>query len=120
MSLTGSTISWPHHLKRSDHVPVTALRIVVGLSNGISRGQAFHASLFGHNVLVANHDEDLGVSHHCKCLHAAILGEETLMKSVADSGHSCQTQRSDSKKSRICTLGNGFERLRGQAVRPKI
>ncbi len=42
------------------------------------------------------------------------------MKSVADSGHSCQTQRSDSKKSRICTLGNGFERLRGQAVRPKI
>jgi hypothetical protein len=69
-----SGISWPHHLKRSDYVPVSALRIVAGLSNGISRGQAFDTPLFGHNVLAASHDEDLGVSHHCKCMHAAILG----------------------------------------------
>src|SRR5260370_14578018 len=68
-----SGISWWHHFKGSDHVPVTALRIVAGLSDGISRRQAFGAPLFGHNVLVASHDENFGVSGHCKSrsVHAA-------------------------------------------------
>jgi hypothetical protein len=34
-----------------------------------------------------------------------IPGEETLVKSVADSGHSCQTQRFDRKESRNRTSG---------------
>src|SRR5260370_19778579 len=78
-----------------------ALRIVAGISNGISGGQACEAPLFGHNVLVASHDEDLW-SQPLLQMYACCntRGEEILMKSVADSGHSCQTQRSDSKKSR--------------------
>ena len=61
-----SSISLPHYVKGSDYVPVTAFRIVTGLSDGIPRRQAFDAPQFGHNVLVANHDEDFGVRCHCK------------------------------------------------------
>ncbi len=61
-----SGIPWLHHRKGSDHVPVTAFRVVAGLSDGISRWQAFDAPPFGRNVLVASHDEDFGVGYHCK------------------------------------------------------
>src|SRR5258708_37704880 len=69
-----STISGRHYVQGSDYVPVIALRIVVGLSDGISRRQAFDAPPFGNNVLIASHDKDFGVSHHCRCVHAAVTG----------------------------------------------
>jgi len=69
-----SGISGRHYVQGSDYVPVTALRIVAGLSNGISRRQAFDAPPFGNDVLIASHDKDFGVSQYCKCLHAAVTG----------------------------------------------
>ena len=70
--------------------------MVVELSNRIRRRQPLDAPLFGHNVLVASHDEDLGVSHHCqRCIHAADTLTGNVKESVADSEHPCQTQRSD-------------------------
>ena len=87
-----SSISLPHYVKGSDYVPVTAFRIVTGLSDRIPRRQAFDAPLFGHNALVANHNEDFGVSHHGKqgASPVLILGKNTLMKSVAGSRHSAK------------------------------
>src|SRR6266446_2473422 len=60
------------HFQSRYHIPVSALGGVLELADGIPGGQALDAPLFGHNVLVASHDEDFGVSHHCRsCIHAA-------------------------------------------------
>jgi len=69
-----SGISWRHYVPGRNYVPVTALRIVAGLSDGISRRQAFDSPPFGNDVLVASHDKHFGVRHHCKCVHAAVTG----------------------------------------------
>src|SRR5438552_17720060 len=73
-SSSTSGISWRHYVQGSDYVPVPAVRIVAGLSDGISRRQAFDSPPFGNNVLIASHDKDFGVSHHCKYVHAAVTG----------------------------------------------
>jgi hypothetical protein len=58
-----------------------ALRIIARFSDGISRWQPFDAPLFGHNTLVASHDEDLVVSRHLPK-----SSERNPKKSLADSG----------------------------------
>src|SRR5439155_4495105 len=79
-SSSTSGISWRNYVQYSAYVPVIALRIVAGLSDGISRRQAFDAPPFGNNVLIASHDKNFGVCHHCKCVHAAVTGRVNLYK----------------------------------------
>ena len=74
-SSSTSGISWRNYVQYSDYVPVIALRIVAGLSDGISRRQAFDAPPFGNNVLIASHDKDFGVSHHASVSMLPLLGE---------------------------------------------
>src|SRR5438045_703051 len=81
-SSSTSGISWRNYVQCSDYVPVIALRIVAGLSDGISRRQAFDAPPFGNNVLVASRDKDFGVCHYCKCVHAAVTRRVHLYKKV--------------------------------------
>jgi len=49
------------YFESGDHEPVMASRIVLTLLDRVSGRQAFNASLLGHDVPVACHDEDLGV-----------------------------------------------------------
>ena len=57
-----------------------ALRIIARFSDGISRWQPFDAPLFGHNTLIASHNEYFVVSHHSE---RVLRG--TPLKSLAES-----------------------------------
>src|SRR6266849_2174979 len=62
-SLLLPSLGW-YHLKRSDHIPIAALGMVVELSNRISRRQPLDAPLLRHDTLVARYDERSRVRGH--------------------------------------------------------
>ncbi len=70
-----------YHLRDDKNNALQLAPLVSGFARNrsgfISR---FDAPLFGHDTLIASHDEDFVVSHHCK---RALRG--TPMKSLADS-----------------------------------
>src|SRR5438128_5958639 len=74
------------HYKCGEHEPVSPLIVVTSLSNRISRGQAFNAPLFGHNVPATPHNE--GPRCHCRCLIATAHTDTQILIRVRQTGAS--------------------------------